>query len=137
MGGARFSTHVQTNPGAHRASCTMGTWSFSGVKSDWGVTLTPHAPLEPWSRKSRTIPLLPLWALRPVQSLSACTRVHLTLPYVPCTTSTTTQLEMTVKLVQNLTTIFNRKTSQFTFQARSHTHNVSVDSLDPVSDTMK
>ena len=25
---------------------------------------------------SRAIPLLPLWAVRPVQSLSACTRVH-------------------------------------------------------------
>ena len=29
--------------------------------------------LVPWSRKSRAIPLLPLWAVRPVQSLSACT----------------------------------------------------------------
>jgi len=28
------------------------------------------------SWKSRAIPLLPLWAVRPVQSLSACTRVH-------------------------------------------------------------
>jgi hypothetical protein len=28
---------------------------------------------------SRAIPLLPLWAVRPVQSLSACTRVHFTL----------------------------------------------------------
>ena len=27
---------------------------------------------------SRAIPLLPLWAVRPVQSLSACTRVHCT-----------------------------------------------------------
>ena len=31
-----------------------------------------------WSWKSRAIPLLPLWAVRPVQSLSACTRVHFT-----------------------------------------------------------
>jgi hypothetical protein len=30
--GARFSTHVQTGPGAHPASCTMGTGSFPGVK---------------------------------------------------------------------------------------------------------
>ena len=30
--GARFSTPVQTGPGAHPASCTMGTGSFSGVK---------------------------------------------------------------------------------------------------------
>jgi len=27
---------------------------------------------------SRAIPLLPLWAVRPVQSLSACTSVHFT-----------------------------------------------------------
>jgi len=38
----------------------------------------PSPLLVPWSRKSRTIPLLPLWALQPVQSLSACTRVHFT-----------------------------------------------------------
>jgi hypothetical protein len=29
-------------PGPHPASCTMGTGSFPGVKSDRGVTLTPH-----------------------------------------------------------------------------------------------
>ena len=74
--GARFSTPVQTGPGDHPASCTMGTGSFSGVKCSWGVTLTPHLLLVPWSRKSRAIPLLPLWAVRPVQSLSARTRVH-------------------------------------------------------------
>jgi len=42
------------------------------------VTLTPHPLLVPWSRKSRAIPLLPLWAVRPVQSLSACAMVHFT-----------------------------------------------------------
>ena len=41
-GGARFSAPVQTGPGAHPASCTMGTLSFPGVKSGRGVTLTPH-----------------------------------------------------------------------------------------------
>jgi hypothetical protein len=30
---------------------------------------------------SRAIPLLPLWAVRPVQNLSACTRVHFTLTF--------------------------------------------------------
>jgi hypothetical protein len=40
--GARFSAPVQTGPGAHPASCTMGTASFPGVKSGRGVTLTPH-----------------------------------------------------------------------------------------------
>jgi hypothetical protein len=29
---ARFFAHVQTGPGAHPASCTMGTGSFPGVK---------------------------------------------------------------------------------------------------------
>ena len=38
----------------------------------------PSPLLVLWSRKSRAIPLLPLWAVRPVQSLSACTRVHFT-----------------------------------------------------------
>ena len=31
-GGARFSAPVQTGPGAHPASCIMGTGSFPGVK---------------------------------------------------------------------------------------------------------
>jgi len=30
--GGRFSAPVQTGPGVHPASCTMGTWSFPGVK---------------------------------------------------------------------------------------------------------
>jgi len=41
---ARFSAPVQTGPGAHPASCTMGTGSFLGVKSGRGVTLTPSPP---------------------------------------------------------------------------------------------
>jgi len=45
------------------------------------VALTPHPLLVPWSRKSRAIPLLPLWTVRPVQSLSACTRVYFTLHF--------------------------------------------------------
>ena len=49
-----------------------------GVKSGRGVTLAPHPLLVPWSRKSRGTPLLPLWAVRPLQSLSACIRVHFT-----------------------------------------------------------
>jgi hypothetical protein len=45
-----------------------------GVKSGRSVTLIPHLLLVPWSRKSRAILLLPLWAVQPVQSLSVCTR---------------------------------------------------------------
>jgi hypothetical protein len=77
----RFSAPVQTGPGAHPASCTMGTGSFPGAKSGRGVTLSHHPLLVPRSRKGRAIPLLPLWAVRPVQSLSACTRVHFTLHF--------------------------------------------------------
>jgi len=44
---ARFSAHVQTDPGAHPASCTIGTGSFPGVKSGRGVTLTLHPLLVP------------------------------------------------------------------------------------------
>jgi len=56
--GARFSAPIQTGPGAHPDSCTMGTGSFPGVKSGRGPTLTPHPLLVPWSRKGRGIPLL-------------------------------------------------------------------------------
>ena len=51
---------------------------FPGIKSGRGVTLTPHPLLVPWPRKSRAIPLLHIWAVRPVQSLSPCTRAHFT-----------------------------------------------------------
>jgi len=78
---ARFSAPVQTGPGAHPASCAMGTGSFWGVKSCRDVTLTPHPLLVPWSRKSRAIPLLPLWAVRSVQSLSVCTKEHCTFTF--------------------------------------------------------
>ena len=44
---ARFFAPVQTGPGTHPASCTMGTGSFPGVKSGRGVTLTPHPLLVP------------------------------------------------------------------------------------------
>jgi len=45
--GARFSALVQTGPGAHSTSCTMGSGSFPGVKSGWGVMLIPHLLLVP------------------------------------------------------------------------------------------
>ena len=78
---AKFSSSVQTGPGDHPASCSIGTGSFLGVKSGRGVMVTPHLVLVPWSWKSRAILLLPLWVIRPVQSLSACTRVHFTFTF--------------------------------------------------------
>jgi len=50
---------VQTGPGAHPASCTMGTGAFPGVKCGRVVTLTTHPLLAPRSWKSRAIPLPP------------------------------------------------------------------------------
>ena len=53
---------VQTDPGAHRASCAMGTRSFTGVKYSRGVLLTSHPILVPWSWMSSVIPLPTFWA---------------------------------------------------------------------------
>ena len=53
---------VQTGPGAHPASCKMGTGSFPGIKCGRGVLLTTHPLLVPRSWKSRAIPLPTLWA---------------------------------------------------------------------------
>jgi len=61
----------------------MSTGSFPEVNCARGVTLTPHPLLVAWSRKSIVIPLLVLWAVRPVQSLSACIRVHFTFYFYP------------------------------------------------------
>ena len=45
--GARFSAPVQTGPGAHLASCTMGTGSFAGVKRPGrGADHPPHLSAE-------------------------------------------------------------------------------------------
>ena len=53
---------VQTGPGAHPASCKMGTGSFPEVKCGRGVLLTTHRLLVPRSWKSRAKPLPTLWA---------------------------------------------------------------------------
>jgi hypothetical protein len=60
--GARFSAPVQSGPGAHPASCTVGTGSFLGIKYGWGVLLTTHPLLVPWSWKRRALLLPTLWA---------------------------------------------------------------------------
>jgi hypothetical protein len=81
--GAGYSAPVLTGPGAQPASCIMGTGSFPGVKSGRSVTLTPYSLLVPWSRRGRARPLLTPWAIRPVQNLSACTKVTFNLPFLP------------------------------------------------------
>ena len=58
--GTRFSTPVQTGPGAHPASYTMGTGSFPGVKrSGRGVD-----PLAPRLRKGYSYTSTPPLSLR-------------------------------------------------------------------------
>ena len=46
-GGDEIFPPVQTGPGAHPASCKMGTVSFPGVKCGLGVLLTTHPLLVP------------------------------------------------------------------------------------------
>jgi hypothetical protein len=53
---------VQTGPGAHPASCEMGSSSFPVVKCGRGVMLTTHHLLVPRLWKSKAIPLPTLWA---------------------------------------------------------------------------
>ena len=56
-GGDEIFRPVQTCPGAHPASCTMGTGSFPVVKCGQGVLLTTHSLLVSQSLKSTAIPL--------------------------------------------------------------------------------
>ena len=63
-------------PGAHPASCKIGTGSFPGVKCGRSVLLTTHALLVPRSWKSRAIPLPTLSGPH-----RACNGITLHLPY--------------------------------------------------------
>jgi hypothetical protein len=80
---ARYSAPVPNRPLGPPSLLYKGYRVFSGGKERPGHDADPLPLLVPWSRKSRAIPLLPLWAVRSVQSLSVCTRVHFTftLPY--------------------------------------------------------
>jgi len=55
-----------------RTACTEPQYSY---------TSTPLWAVRPVQSLSIAIPLLPLWVVRPVQSLSACTRVHFTFTF--------------------------------------------------------
>ena len=61
-----------------------GCLVFPRGKERPGRDADPSPFLVSWSRKGRAIPLLPLRAVRPVQSLSACTRVHFTFTFFTC-----------------------------------------------------
>jgi hypothetical protein len=83
-----------SNPGDGEifCTCTDRPWNplnllyngyrvFSGHKERPEREADPSPLLVPLSREGGAIPLLPLWAVRPVQSLSACTSVHFTFLY--------------------------------------------------------
>jgi hypothetical protein len=57
-----YTSPVQAGPGAHPASCKMGTGSLTGIKCGRGVLLATHPLLVPRSWKSRATPLPTLWA---------------------------------------------------------------------------
>ena len=61
--------------GLYRASMPV-QYSYTSTP-----TMDRTSCTEPQCLYSIAIPLLPLWTVRPVQSLSACTRVHFTLLY--------------------------------------------------------
>jgi hypothetical protein len=52
--GERFYAPIQTSPGAHSASCKLGTGSYLWVECGQGVTLTPHPLLVP-TTKNRVV----------------------------------------------------------------------------------
>ena len=52
---------IQISPGAHPASCKMGTGSFLGLKCGRGVLLTTHSLLVSPSQKNRAVSLLTFW----------------------------------------------------------------------------
>jgi len=81
---ATFSALVQTGPGAHPSSYTMGTGSFPGVKRP-GRGVVIHPFLAPRLKKIRAIPLLPLWVFVPCSGVNftftftlQCTPTHKT-----------------------------------------------------------
>ena len=79
--GTRFSAPVQTGPGAHQPP-VQWVPGLSRGKERPGRDADPL--LVPWSRKSTAILLFLLWAVRPVQNLSACTvQLYLYSPYGP------------------------------------------------------
>jgi hypothetical protein len=71
----RFSAPVQTGPGAHPASYTMGTGSLSRGESGRGVALTTHPHLVPRLKKESSYTSTPLWAF------VACSRVIFTFTF--------------------------------------------------------
>ena len=80
-GGEIFRTHPD-RPWGPPSLLFSGYRVFPGGRERPECDIDPSPLLVPRSRNSRAIPLFPLWTVRPVESLSACTRVHFYLSYI-------------------------------------------------------
>jgi len=65
-----YSSVIQEKGRFEVLKCRRAVWLISET-----VARSLSRWVVPWSWKSRAISLFPIWAVRPVQSLSACTRV--------------------------------------------------------------
>jgi len=70
--------HLSSRPWGPPSALYNGYWVFPGGKERPGRDADPSPPSSAVSHENKAIPLLPLWAVWPVQSLSACTRVYFT-----------------------------------------------------------
>ena len=90
----------------------------------YSYTSTPPmgrtACTEPHCLYSIAIPLLPLWAVRPVQILSACTRVHFT--FYPLFEDLWTFMIAPRRIILGMRNISDER-----FRARQNTHFVLLD----------
>jgi len=80
---------IESRSGEIFCTCPDRTWGppsllynayrvFPAGKERPGCDAAPSPPSSDVVKKSRAIPLIPLWAVRSVQSLSACIRAHFT-----------------------------------------------------------
>ena len=117
MGGGEILRTCQVRPWEPPSLLYNGYRVFTGAKERSRRDADPSPHLVLWSRKCRVIPLLPLWAVRPVQSLSTCTRVHFTFTLQTLIKS----VSLTVKPVHDSKAQQPQKSSCITLKCIQHT----------------
>jgi hypothetical protein len=124
--GSRFSAPVQTGPGAHPVSNTLGTTSFPGVKGLERVADHP-THLAPRLKKSRAVLLLPSGSSWPIIGRLYIYFTRYTLPYAlsytGCpTTYQTRQFFNNFTTNEDIATITRRTTDTFLFISHLRTY---------------
>jgi len=84
-----FTFTYTSTPSIGRMACTEPQCLYNGALYLYLYLYSPYRPYGLYTTSvlvqgctlSLPIPLLPLWAVRPVQSFSTCTRVHFTFTY--------------------------------------------------------